>query len=51
MIANANRAKGSRVYEIKDFMVVRNAMEAEARRTDEAAHLKMFILSMGGRVS
>lgn len=53
VLANVNRGKSSKAFLIEDFMVVKNAMkETEKKRATpddrEDAHLKSFILSMGG---
>jgi hypothetical protein len=54
VIANANRAKGAKAYEITDFMVVRNMLKRardEKESLDrEEVHMKLFIASMGGKV-
>lgn len=50
-IANVNRGKNSRAASVDDFMIVANSIKTRDVANDEARHLKMFILSMGGKVS
>lgn len=56
VLANSNRARGSKARTISDFMLVRKGLEEEeverrvAEDKDGSDQLKRFIVSVGGRV-
>jgi hypothetical protein len=53
IIVNVNRGKGSKMASVDDFMLVANGLKSArvANDDDGSAHLRSFILSMGGSVS